>query len=130
MKKFLFIYVIILFYSCNDAVQKPDLLLEEEVMEQILYDVSIIQAAQTIRPKVLLDNNIKYSEYVFKKYKIDSATYIQNYKYYASDIETFKNMYKRINQKMENNKVEIDSALVKGKKEFQEAISKENAVIN
>jgi hypothetical protein len=124
MKKVLFIYLMILFSSCNNnTVQKPDHLLDKDIMENILYDVSILQATYSYKNNFLLDKNIKSSEYIFKKYNIDSTTYIQNYKYYASDIKSFKKMYKRINEKIENEKIEIDSAQIKGKKKFKEAIS-------
>jgi len=121
MKKVIFIYIAILLVSCNDKpVQKPDNLLDQEVMENILYDMAILQATQSFKHKILLDKNVKASEYIYKKYAIDSATYFQNYKYYASDIKSFKKIYHNINKKIQENKKEIDSIVIGNKIELKE----------
>ncbi len=112
MKKIIFIFISILLISCNDKpVPKPDNLLSKEVMEEIIYDMAILQAATTYMPQKNNNDNIVISEFIYKKYKIDSATYFQNYKYFASDIKSFKKMYKHVNERILNKKNEIDTLL-------------------
>ncbi len=112
MKKFLNLVVLIILVSCSDKpVQKPDNLLSKDEMENIIYDISILQAAETYKPHILENNNIKIKEYIYKKYNIDSTTYFQNYKYYASDIKSFNKIYKHVNSRIEDKKNEIDTLL-------------------
>lgn len=116
MKNIAYVIVLLLSVSCSDRpVPKPDNLLSKEVMEEIIFDLAVLEAAESHKPQVLIDNKIEVKQFVYKKYNIDSLTYFQNYKYYASDIKTFKKMYKHVNERIQNQKNEIDT-LIKGKK--------------
>lgn len=116
MKNIAYVIVLLLSVSCSDRpVPKPDNLLSKEVMEEIIFDLAVLQAAESHKPQVLTDNKIEIKQFVYKKYNIDSLTYFQNYKYYASDIKAFKKMYKHVNERIQNQKNEIDT-LIKGKK--------------
>jgi hypothetical protein len=108
--------IAIVLVSCSKKpVPKPDNLLSKEVMEEIIYELAILQAAESHRPQVLIDNEIEVKQFIYKKHNIDSITYFQNYKYYASDIKSFKKIYKHVNERIQNQKNEIDT-LVKDKK--------------
>lgn len=112
MKNFLSFIILIILVSCSDKpVQKPDNLLSKEEMENIIYDISILQAADVFKPEILVKNNIKIKNYIYKKYTIDSATFFQNYRYYAADIKVFKKIYKNVNNRIESQKSEIDTVL-------------------
>ena len=113
MKKLVFLFILIIFLSCNNKpVSKPDNLLSKEVMEDIIFDLAILQAAETYMPQKLSDKKIVSEEYIYKKYEIDSATYFQNYKYYASDIKNFKKIYKKVNDRINENKIRLDTVSV------------------
>lgn len=108
--------IVIVLASCSERpVPKPDNLLSKEVMEEIVYDLAVLQAAESHKPQVLTDNKIEVKQFIYKKYNIDSLTYFQNYKYYASDIKAFKKIYKHVNERIQNQKNEIDT-LIKDKK--------------
>lgn len=81
-------------------------------MEDIIFDLAILQAAETYMPQKLSDKKIVSEEYIYKKYEIDSATYFQNYKYYASDIKNFKKIYKKVNDRINENKIRLDTVSV------------------
>ncbi|MFT5753616.1 MAG: hypothetical protein ACI9FW_000423 [Flavobacterium sp.] len=123
MKKLLFILISVLLLSCNDKpVSKPDNLLSKETMEDIIYELAILQAAETYKPQTLSDSNIKIKQYVYKKYNLDSTIYYQNYKYYASDIKVFKKMYRHVNERILIQKNKIDTLLKEKKIEVPEDI--------
>jgi uncharacterized protein YcfL len=123
MKKLLFILISVLLLSCNDKpVSKPDNLLGKETMEDIIYELAILQAAETYKPQTLSDSNIKIKQYVYKKYNLDSTIYYQNYKYYASDIKVFKKMYRHVNERILIQKNKIDTLLKEKKIEVPEDI--------
>ena len=70
MKKiFCFFIASLLLFSCQEtAVEKPDNLIDEEVMENILYDLALLEAIKTNNPASLEKKNITASTYVYDKY--------------------------------------------------------------
>ena len=101
MKKIVVLFLFILIACNNNPVKKPDHLLDEETMENILFDVAVLQATKANSPEVLEANNIDTKDFIYKKYKIDSATYHQNNRYYAGDVRKHKHMHKRILARIE-----------------------------
>lgn len=102
--------------SCNhNAVEKPENLIEEEVMTNILYDLSIMEAMKSQNPYAPQNQSINPKEYIFKKYKIDSLQFATSNRYYVSQIEEYKKMYDRVNERLEKEKKAADSlVLIKG----------------
>ena len=76
-------------------------------MVDIIYDVSILQAADGSMPYKLRDQNIEMDQYIFEKYKIDSATYRQNQRYYAADARKYKKIYKKVIERLEQEKSKV-----------------------
>lgn len=106
------LYTILLFsvFACNTSpVAKPDNLLDEDVMVDILYDVAILQAIDGHVPERLISNNIQTNTFIYNKYKIDSTTYYQNHKYYASNVRKYKKMYTELISRIEDKKIELKS---------------------
>ena len=70
MKQWLFLFASFLVLSCsNNPVPKPDNLLDEEVMVNIIFDISFLQAADVSFSYKLAESNIKMDQYIFNKYK-------------------------------------------------------------
>lgn len=110
MKQLLLIFFGVLIISCsNNPVPKPDNLLSEEVIKDILFDAAIIQAAEVASPNGLADNNINATTFIYEKYKIDSITYYQNQKYYAADVKKYKKMYKEVLKRLEEMQAASDT---------------------
>jgi hypothetical protein len=133
MKFFLSVFLILLI-SCdkNFKAPKPDVLLEEQVMEEILFDIGYLKAAKSKSFKVLNDNNVQADEYIYHKYKIDSTILRQNLNYYAT--KSFKKA-KQIEEKIrlrfvnEKNDLEMrmaDSTITLKKKDSFSGIVKIN----
>ena len=102
MKKIFFLTVFFGLFACNEnPVKRPKILLDEAIMENILYDAAILQAANINAPEILQANKIDAKNYIYKKYKIDSATYHQNNRYYAAEVNNYKHMHKRILARLE-----------------------------
>jgi hypothetical protein len=107
MKKTAFIILsAIALYSCGGP-DKPAKLLSEKEMENILYDMSMLQAIKSFAPKELDDNKVDARTYIFKKYKIDSLTMAQNHQYYAQDLEGYKKIQKNITDRLAADKEKI-----------------------
>jgi len=69
MKKYLLI--IFLFISCSD--NGPDNLISKEKMENIIFDIMILNAASGFDLKI--DNNLLSDELIYKKHNIDSLSF-------------------------------------------------------
>ena len=104
------VFVGLLFFSCSEnPVKKPQNLLSEEVMVDILYDTALLQAADGHVPEKLTENNIRVNTFIYNKYKIDSTTYYQNHKYYAANLSKYTKMYKKVVSRLEKVQVKLDS---------------------
>jgi hypothetical protein len=115
MKKIaLLLSVILLFAGCNNSpVQKPEKLIDEETMANIIYDLSVLEAMKSRDGKLVRNST---SAYVYKKYKIDSVQFVQNNQYYAAEIDKYKKIYEKVNARLESEKKAADS-LAKAKGE-------------
>ena len=110
---FAFLSIVLLLFSCQNAVEKPQNLIEEDEMIDIIYDLALLEG---IKADYSLNQQSQNSEkFIYKKYKIDSLQFAQSNAYYAADVQNYKEMYQKINEKIDTQRDEIDS-LLNGKK--------------
>ena len=109
-----FLAILFLAVSCGDkAVKKPDNLIEEDKMVNIIYDLSLLEAAKSQKPAVLDSNAVDVRNYIYKKYKIDSIQFAKSGQYYASDIANYRKIYANVAKKLEDQKKTADSLATK-----------------
>jgi hypothetical protein len=113
MKKIIvFLGLLLLTTRCsNGIVEKPDNLIDRDIMINILYDMSIIEASHSNGysngvPPMEADN------YILKKYKIDSLQFAKSNKYYASDVKKYKQMFQTVNEKLIEKDIEISKTIL------------------
>ena len=98
------ILLFLLSTSCNsNADKKPENLIEREKMVDIIYDLSILEAAKSQKPIVLEQYQIKSNTYIYKKYQIDSLQFANSVKFYATDLEKYYGIYDSVNKRIERN---------------------------
>lgn len=101
MKKIvlLFTALFLLLVSCKEnGVPKPKNLIDRNQMIDIIYDLAILESA---RSQSMVANSFpKSNDFIKEKYKIDSLTFAQNTKYYASDVKDYKKMYEEVKQRI------------------------------
>ena len=103
----LFIAIALTTVSCKDeAVEKPKNLVERSKMVDIIYDLSILEAART--QTVGVQNYPKSTEFIKNKYKIDSLTFAKSTQYYASDIKEYKKMYNEVKERLAAERVKLN----------------------
>ena len=97
-KLYIIISIILIVTSCQEIpeVQKPESFIEQPVMEEILYESILINAAQGYNIAKLKLIGLKPDTYVYDKFNIDSATYAQNIAYYTTDIDAYKAMNTKV----------------------------------
>jgi hypothetical protein len=97
MKKMLLALVALSVLSCKkDVAEKPEHLISENEMTDILYDIALLQAMKSYNTVTLSEKGIDSRTYIYKKYKIDSLTLAKNHEYYATDLEKYDEMTKKV----------------------------------
>ena len=126
MKKIItFLTIITLFVSCKDeVVNKPEQLIEKDVMVNIMYDLSILEAIRNQNPASLDTFKINSRDYIFKKYKIDSVQFAKSNVYYAADYNEYKSMFEQISNRLETNQKKVDSLIKLEKKKKKPILQK------
>ena len=75
MKKMLLAIVALSVLSCKkDVAEKPEHLISENEMTDIMYDIALLQAMKSYNTVTLSEKGIDSRTYIYKKYKIDSLT--------------------------------------------------------
>jgi len=123
MRKIIAFFIISTFFiSCKEeVVNKPKRLIDKDIMVDIMYDLSILEAIKNQNPASLDTFKINSRDYIFKKYKIDSVQFAKSNVYYASDYNEYKGMFEKISKRLEANTKRVDS-LVKLKKKKKNPI--------
>lgn len=113
MKKvILFLAILTLFFSCKEnVVKKPKRLIEKDVMVDIMYDISILDAIRYQNPSSIDSFKINAKDFIFKKYKVDSLQFVNSNIYYSSDYEGYKIMFDQVVKRIDNQKTVADSLI-------------------
>lgn len=101
-RNFLNSILISMILSCSStgAVEKPDNLIKESVMELVLYDIIVLEAMNTFKPKNPDFESVYGKPYIYKKYGIDSLQLVQSDSYYAKFPRIYTRMYSNIQKRM------------------------------
>lgn len=111
MKKIILILAVLaLFISCKEeVVQKPERLIEKDVMLDVMYDLAVLEAIKYQNPVSLDTFKVNPRDFIYKKYKIDSLQFAKSNVYYASDYEDYKLMFEQITKRLDASKKSADS---------------------
>ena len=125
MKRSLFLFVLLIACEANTANPPPAILIPEDTMEQILYDINLLKTIKNNRfggevPKEILNNN-----YILRKYNIADSTLKQNQIYYAQSPKRLFAMYDRIYNRLEKIEDSIDVLAKKEKEELEKRLQRE-----
>ncbi|WP_269685891.1 DUF4296 domain-containing protein [Flavobacterium lacustre] len=129
MKKIVVLVVLLVFVSCKEeVVKKPNRLIEKDVMVNIMYDLSLLEAIKYQSPAILDSNKISPKQYIYKKYKVDSLQFAQSNVYYASDYEEYKNMFEQMTKRLDQKKLAVE-ALIKAEKKKKKETKKAKSAL-
>lgn len=100
-KNVLYIVFVFLLISCNQGIiQKPNPFIEEDKMEKILYELTVLNAAKNTNYFVFDSNYIDVNDIIYTQNGIDSTQLAQNIVYYASQPEKYKKILLRIEKRL------------------------------
>ncbi len=111
MKKqgMLLVLMLLLFSCAEKLIEKPDNVIPQDKMVLILKDMAIINAAKGTNLGKLKDNGVDPTTYVFEKYEVDSAQFVDSDRYYASLPIVYESIYKEVEASLENQRVQLEA---------------------
>lgn len=129
MKKgILFFALLVSFVGCRkeETVKPPKKLIDKAVMVNVFYDLALLEASKYQMMSKTEYQKISPKEFIFKKYKIDSAQFSQSNIYYASSIEEYKAMFEQVQKRLQANSDKMDT-IIKRKQEKLKLNSKNHS---
>ncbi len=101
--------------ACNkvDRPSKPDNLISEEKMSDILYEVFILNAAKGINKRIIEQHGIFPKEYIYKKFQMDSLQFALSNDYYSYDTKTYERIMEKLKQRIEAEQKKNDAVILK-----------------
>lgn len=104
--------IVILFVGCKkEVVEEPDRLIEKGKMINIMYDLAILEASKFQNSAISEKYSTNPSEYIYKKYKVDSLQLAQSNIYYASNYIEYEEMFEKISKRISTQKTQVDSII-------------------
>ncbi|MEH6745479.1 MAG: DUF4296 domain-containing protein [Maribacter arcticus] len=99
-----------LLFSCaEELIQKPENLIPQDKMVLIFKELAIVNAAKGTNIGNLKDNGIEPTTYLFEKFDIDSAQFVDSDRYYASKPLLYETMYKDVETRLENQRLQLEA---------------------
>jgi len=109
MKLLKILILTILIVSCkNEIVEKPENLIPEEKMGDILFDIAIATANKNVAQKNTKEKLISPEDYIYEKYKIDSVQLAENTIYYSSDPDVQLRIFEKLEKRLLTLKTELE----------------------
>ncbi|MEP2279531.1 DUF4296 domain-containing protein [Maribacter sp.] len=111
MKHLLYlIFILLLVTSCvEELIEKPNNLIPEDKMVLIIKEMAIVNAAKATNLSKLRENGVEPTNFIFNKFKIDSAQFVDSDRYYASKPLRYENMYKKVEAELEEQRLALEA---------------------
>lgn len=115
-------FILLLLLACQhiQRAPKPEKLLSQEQMQDILTDLILLDAVISVNNYQLDNYNIDAPHFIFNKYDIDSITLAQNLDYYNEQYTLNAEMYENVKLRIEAIKNEVEQ-----QKALQDSLLKE-----
>jgi len=97
-KHLTYLLILLLISACYkvEKPEKPDNLLSEDKMVDVLVEMSLMYSAKAINKWELEKNAIMPDRFIYDKHDIDSLQFAQSNYYYAFDIKKYEKIYDRV----------------------------------
>lgn len=109
--KFIWILIFaVLLVSCQNVeeIKKPDSLIPEQKMVEVLTDLSILYSAKNYNKKILEETGLPLKTYLYEKHQIDSLQLAQSTEYYAKNYIQFKKIYNQVKLNLDKMKTDLE----------------------
>ena len=95
--------------GCEEQlVEKPENLIPQDQMVDILYDVAVLGAAEEINSDILEEYEIDPTKWVLEQYGVDSLQFTKSDLYYASIPKAYEAIYAEVKERLDKEKERMD----------------------
>ncbi|AXT56946.1 DUF4296 domain-containing protein [Aquimarina sp. AD1] len=102
--------IILVSFSCQklNSPDKPDNLIAEDKMVEILTDIAFVKAAKGSYKKVFDIQKINPESYILEKHGIDSLVFEANNNWYTSQLDQYEEIFKKVKSNIEISKIKFE----------------------
>ena len=113
MKVLSYLTILLFLISCQEVNRpiKPDNLISKDKMVLILSESYTGNAARSINNRIMRNDIIELDSLIFKKFGIDSLQFAQSNAYYASQLNDYIEILKKVEERLVTQKAEIDTII-------------------
>jgi esterase/lipase len=101
---------VILLVSCQNVeeIKKPDSLIPEQKMVEVLTDLAILNSAKNYNRRILEETGMPLKTFLYEKYQIDSLQLAKSTEYYAKNYTQFKRIYNQVKSDLDKMKTDLE----------------------
>jgi len=105
------------FFACQniEKSKKPENLIGEDKMIEILLDIAFVKAAKNSHKKLFDTENINPEDFILKKHGVDSLVFVENNAWYTDQLETYERIFKRVKDSLAKSRAKYEK--LKNKKD-------------
>ncbi len=111
MKFFVTIIATLCLLSCQDVKhpEAPQNLIPRDKMVEVFTEAYLINAARSYDKRTILENKVKLDSFIYKKFDIDSLQFAESNAFYTSNLNTYNDLFIRVEERMNLLKIRVDS---------------------
>lgn len=115
------ILIVVFIVSCNnnnfEKPEKPDNLISEEKMVDVLYDMALMSAAKGVNRKIMESKGVNPEKFIYEKHNIDSLQFALSNTYYSYNLKKYDQFYASVKAKLNKDKDNFNAIIDAEKKE-------------
>ncbi len=111
----------------EQQVPRPENLIPQTRMADILYDIAVLHAIDGSYPKALKNSEISVMAFVYEKYGIDSLQLTQSDLYYASRPVEYEAIYKAVEDRVAHQRDSINDVVRGANEKGRDDLKKQQA---
>ncbi|TBW30084.1 DUF4296 domain-containing protein [Gramella sp. KN1008] len=110
-KNIILLLLVVFSVSCQDLkkTEKPDDLIPEDKMIEVLTELSLLHAARNYNRSKLEETGIRPEEYIYEKFNIDSLQFERSNNFYAEQYTDYERIYDSVKVRIQRMKTRLDS---------------------
>ncbi|AWL79087.1 DUF4296 domain-containing protein [Capnocytophaga canimorsus] len=107
---FIVLFLILTLFGCRqNIIPKPENLIPERQMENIMYDLTLLDAIKSTDYTYMEQQKANFTQLIYEKYAIDSLQLAESMVYYASIPKVYNRMMNSVEQRLKENKKQFSS---------------------
>ncbi|HLV93436.1 MAG TPA: DUF4296 domain-containing protein [Aequorivita sp.] len=111
MKYWAVFIISLMIVACQDVQrpEKPKNLIDKDVMAEVLTEAYLANAGRSVDNKTVEIKGVKLDSFIYTKFGIDSLQFVRSNDYYAADINTYVDIFQKVEENLKAIENRLDS---------------------